>query len=133
MYTRLSSTRLSFTMIELVVVMIVLGILGTVGYSHYANTYEKALKNEAQAHLLVLQAAERVYRQENGNFIACANTAACNGVLNVGLSGTRWDYRVTVAGATFTAVATRVSGSYAGCTQTITQADDSLINVDCNC
>ena len=61
--------RRSFTLIELVIVIIIIGVLATLGLTHYFGYRERALDREAQSNLLLINAAERIARMEsNDNF-----------------------------------------------------------------
>jgi type II secretory pathway pseudopilin PulG len=52
---------------ELIVVVIIIGILATLGYTHYGTYQEKTLDREAQANLLLILAAERIARLESND------------------------------------------------------------------
>ena len=55
----------SFTLLELVVVVMILGVLATISFVHYTAYQERALDNEAQSNLALIIAAERVFRMES--------------------------------------------------------------------
>jgi prepilin-type N-terminal cleavage/methylation domain-containing protein len=54
-----------FTLLELLTVIIIIGILATLGITHYGGIKEKALDKEAIANLKLIIAAEKIYRMEN--------------------------------------------------------------------
>lgn len=96
----------SFTLIELLAVIIIIGILATLGLSQYYPLKERALDKEAIANLKLIRAAERIYRMEINNYIACADTSAVNINLKLVIPTTgnpNWKYKVdNVSVATFT-------------------------------
>ncbi|MFC1804234.1 prepilin-type N-terminal cleavage/methylation domain-containing protein [Candidatus Omnitrophota bacterium] len=56
----------SFTLIELVIVVIIIGVLATLGLTQFGGARENALDKEAIATLRLLQAAQRVFGMESG-------------------------------------------------------------------
>ena len=56
-----------FTLLELLVVIIIIGILATLGITHYGGIKEQAIDREAIANLKLMQSAERIYRMEDSN------------------------------------------------------------------
>ncbi len=57
-----------FTLVELMIVVIVIGILSTIGVPQFAITQERALDREAISTLGIIWAAERAYRMEEEEF-----------------------------------------------------------------
>lgn len=91
-----------FTLLELILVVIILGVLASLGVVQYTNVIEKSRTGEAVNCLGTLRTLELVNYQENGSYAA--------GVLNSGLptdcSGTAYYYWYNCA-ATGTCTATR--------------------------
>ncbi|MCK5492795.1 MAG: hypothetical protein KAJ14_06775 [Candidatus Omnitrophica bacterium] len=90
-------TKFSFTIIETIIVVIVLGILVSFAMPAFINAKRKALDIEAQTQLKLIRAAERVYRLEVGGYVDCANNVTCNNRLNLDLPQpgvSNWDYSV---------------------------------------
>jgi len=56
----------SFTLIELVVVIIIVGILATLGLTQYGSARERVLDKEASANLRLIQAGQRIWNMEEG-------------------------------------------------------------------
>lgn len=92
-----------FTLLELSVVMILVGILASLGMVNYTNIKEQALVKEAKANLKLIQAAERVYRMEDNSGSYFTSTGSFGPVLTTQLNnnlhlslpnGTvrNWDY-----------------------------------------
>lgn len=143
-----------FTMIEILVVIIIIGILAGMALPNYMRTKERSLGKEAIANLKLIGAAERIYRMETANqtYTACscntngsgANqcenpTTGCNTLLRLSLVSRpdSWAYRVdNVSGsgstAAFRAVADRQgSGGLLDCSYTYTNNDDEPIGSSC--
>jgi len=93
-----------FTLIEIIIVVIIIGILAAFAMPQYARTQERALDNEAKANLILIQAAENIYKTEAGNFLAATGVDA-HTVLETNLSidlppaGSKWNYTAAVTAA----------------------------------
>lgn len=113
-----------FTLLELVVVIVVIGILATIAIPNYNKAKERALSKEAIASLKFIAGAEEMYEGEKDNYyfpVPSSNTADINRNLKLQLNTANWDYAITNAD-TFTITADRVSGPYSACVYTITKA-----------
>ena len=105
--------RKGFTLLELVIVLIIIGVLATLAIGQYARMVEKARGAEARQILGLIRTAEAGYRMEN---TACTTTAAAVGIGtdipgpaagNCAVTNYFW-YNVSAASGTgFTAQATR--------------------------
>lgn len=95
-----------FTLLELLVVLIIIGVLSTLGITHYAGIRERALDREAQANLKLIISADRIFRMEDDNnawFISQGNDPAeeiadINNHLKLSLPAAdnrNWNYAVT--------------------------------------
>jgi len=60
--------RRGFTLLELIVVIIIIGILATVGFSQYTRMVEKGRAAEAKIVLGQIRTAQVAYNQENGAY-----------------------------------------------------------------
>ncbi len=125
-----------FTVLELIVVLVIIGILAALGLANFASPKEQALEREAQANLKLISSAEKIYRMEIGGYVNCSNTSTLNTYLRLMIPGsdTNWKYRVTGASASvFSAAAQRTSGPYSGshlfC---IDQVLDNATNSSCS-
>ena len=104
--------RKGFTLIELMIVVVIIGILAALAIPRFMQTSGKAKKSEAKTVLKQLYQLERAYFQEHDAYVAGANTAA---LVASSLSfddpgaDARYDYSVATAGATFTATATELA------------------------
>jgi len=59
-----------FTLLELIVVIIIIGILATLGFTQYTKVIEKGRTAEAKALLGQIRTAQEAYKQENGAYTA---------------------------------------------------------------
>lgn len=90
---------MAFTLMEIVMVVVILGILATLTIPPFNRVMERARDNEARTNLLLIQAAERVYQAENGVFfpavgITESNLTVINSTLNLNLNANQWQYRI---------------------------------------
>ena len=109
----------AITLIELLLVISLIAILSGIAIPNYIKAKEHALGQEASANLLLIAAAERAYRMEQGGsyYPTTASTVSIlstiNDNLNLALSSTNWSYSITTTGSNpstaFTATADRVS------------------------
>lgn len=124
-----------FSLIELVVVIIIIGILATLAVVQYIPARERNLGKEAQASLKLIRAAERIRRMESGNYWPASSSETSitniNSNLSLMLTARYWNYTVTGGANTFSASAKRnaTSGTYAGCTWTINNTlEDPIVS-----
>jgi prepilin-type N-terminal cleavage/methylation domain-containing protein len=120
-----------FTLIELIVVVIVIGILATLAVPQYLSAVERAKGGKGRNALALVSRAEKMYRADHDTYVAVAD-----GAFNAGLGSyvelneldvdTDWDYTVTIGGGgtTFTETANRKAGPRA--TQTITLTETGV-------
>ena len=87
----------AFTLVEILVVIIIVGILAALALPGYNRTKELTLDREAKSILALIQGAEKIYRMETGDYYTSAVIADVNTNLKVYLPTTAasWDYTVT--------------------------------------
>jgi len=92
-----------FTMIELMIVVIIVGILAAAAVPLYTGYVRKAIRTEAEASLGAIRTAERIYKLEYGTYVN-ATAATVSSVLGVDVTDTHYFssdcYTVTGASAT---------------------------------
>jgi len=123
-----------FSVLELIIVTVIIGILAALGLANFAGPKEQALEREAQANLKLISSAEKIYRMELGGYINCTNIGTINSNLRLMIptNGANWLYEVT--GATnnvFSAVAQRTNGPHAGTMFCINETLENATNVSC--
>lgn len=90
----------SMTLMEIIMVVVLIGILATIGIANYTKTIANARTKEAKSLLLLIKHAEEVVRVENNVYVTCANTTACNTNLRLNLpnpASPTWTYSVPTA------------------------------------
>lgn len=119
----------SFTLLEILIVIIIVGILAGLGMASYTGVKEKTLGKEAIANLKLIASAERIRRMETGGYYISSNLQNINDNLKLSLSDSNWAYSVSGTAATFSATATR-----GACIYTLTDSDaDGEPNPDAGC
>ena len=123
-----------FTLLELVIVIIIIGILATLGIQQYIPARERALEQEAVSNLQLIRQAERIYRMEMGTYYPANgredNINNINNALKLSLNENNWDYYIDGGQNTFTAYAERRGeGGYLDCRYSINQTQDKPIRV----
>jgi prepilin-type N-terminal cleavage/methylation domain-containing protein len=103
-----------FTVLELMVVVIIIGVLATLGMINFASVRERVLDREAQANLRLIRAAERIYRMELSFYYPSGGSSTSvsdiNTNLRLQLTTSNWNYKIDNAAiSTFTAKAQRVT------------------------
>ena len=63
----------SVTLIELVLVVILIGVLATLGHNRFSTAAECARVREAKSNLLLIRTAQEIYRAKRGNYYPSTN------------------------------------------------------------
>ena len=98
-----------FTLLELIVVIIIIGVLATLGFTQYTKMVEKGRTAEAKTVLGQLRTAEVAYWQEYGAYTATLANLATDAPPTTCTQTT--NYFSYAADATSTATATRCTGT----------------------
>jgi len=108
---RRKTSLTGFTLLELIVVVIITAILVSLAIPQYTKTIERAKEKEAIANLKLMQAAQKIYKLEQGFFYPDFGTAVAVDVINenlrLDLNNNIWDYRIEHADDDFKAHAIR--------------------------
>jgi len=117
--------RRAFTLVELIVVVIIIGILLSIGIPQYRKALERSRGAEGYASLGHIQEAEKIYFASNEVYLPTASPmpAADQQTLDISLPQSGWSFGVVLGAlpATFTATATRTGGG--PCAATIMTVD----------
>jgi prepilin-type N-terminal cleavage/methylation domain-containing protein len=102
-----------FTLIELMIVIIIIGILAAVGVPLYMGYIRDAKVASAQATIGVIQNSEKIYNQKYGSFKIVDLTTAPNDLnIDVRDAMQNWTLKITAAtDTTFTITAVGVAGT----------------------
>ena len=105
-----------FTLLQVLIVIIIVGILAALGYINYTKIQESSFDKEAQSDLILINSAEQIYYTENNNAAygqpPLNSNSGLNAFLNLSLPSvnSNWNYRISnVTPTAFTATATRTS------------------------
>jgi len=97
-----------FTMLELLMVVIIIGILATIALPQYMSFVEKARAAEAMTTIGALRTAENLYKLENGTY--SPNVADLTITVPTSGAATYWTYSVSGASETgFSVTSSRTS------------------------
>jgi len=122
-----------FTLIELIIVVIAIGILATFAVPQYLKTIERAKTSKARHALGLIAQAEKAYRAENDKYLDVKQADLNSTTVGTGLGGfveldevvadKDWGYEVSGSSASaFLVTAKRSNGNYSGKTVSLNQS-----------
>ena len=97
MVFKMAREKKGFTLIELIAVVIVVAILAGLSLGKYEKATERTMDEEAKAALILIQAAQNIYRQKNDVYYESDNEADINANLSLNLILGNWDYKTRTA------------------------------------
>ena len=86
------SKKTGFTLVEIVIVVVLVGILSIVGVPIYRQHVVKSLSVEGKALLTEIMAAQEIYLSRNGMWYGTATTTNMNFVEEIGVDARRNKY-----------------------------------------
>ncbi|MHB9154483.1 MAG: type IV pilin protein [Endomicrobiales bacterium] len=113
-----------FTLIELVIVMVIIGILAAISVPVYRGYTRRAMAAEGRALVGSVAACEKTYFSEHNTFLGVPSTSVGNAAIPVNAQMNKYfrTYDVTATATSFTVTTTGVAGEdAAGITVTLTQ------------
>lgn len=90
----------AFTLIEIIIVIVVIGILATLAGVVYSGMLEKGASEEAKMGISAILSAEEIYRINSGNYLEADSNGTLNTDLQLSLqtdSARKWNYSTTAA------------------------------------
>jgi len=84
----------SFTLLELLIVVIIVGVLAMIALPNFTKMIDKAKKDQAITYLKLIRTGEKIYYAGNSQYIACANTSEINSKLGVELTEDNYTFKV---------------------------------------
>jgi len=118
--------RKSFTLLELLLVVGIVGVISAFAIPGYLGVRQRAEGRQASTQVRLIHTAEKIEYLENYLYVACTTTAACNTALELGLPGDGWVYAVACSGG----CGNDFSATAAKGTCTYTMAKDSTKPTD---
>jgi prepilin-type N-terminal cleavage/methylation domain-containing protein len=112
MFNKYYRNRKGFTLIELMIVVVIIGILAAMAIPRFMSSTVKAKMTEARQLLKQIYTMQRSYRQENDTYTlngVTASAAAGNAFANIGVevgASARYSYAMVATATTFTCTAT---------------------------
>lgn len=110
MLSKFHRSQKGFTLIELMIVVVIIGILAALAIPRFMRATTKAKQSEAKSILKQIYVMEHAYRQEKDVYACNGLTAAAGGnFASIGveiMTTARYTYSIVAAANTFTATAT---------------------------
>lgn len=123
----------AFTLLELIVVIVIIGIIASFAIPNYQNSIERAHERDAILNLTALHSSNQVYRSQTGSYWPSSNNqdvVAINSNLGLNILENGMTYECDGNGTTFTCTAVRNAPANSF-TVTVTQQVISATNPSC--
>jgi prepilin-type N-terminal cleavage/methylation domain-containing protein len=120
--------RRGMSMIEVVIVVVISGIVASVGFANYTNFTEKNRGKNAETNLSVIFNAEKRYKLSNNEYFNCAGCPVTdiNKALDIFIDDPYFTYTIIADANDFSAVAARTAQGNGPCTgKTVSITDDN--------
>ena len=123
-----------FNLVELIIVIIIIGILVAIAIPSFLYTQERAFDKDAVASLKLIQAAEKIYHMEMGNYFPVSGSetdhAKINEILRLSLPTTslKWNFSVD---STASGTAQRTDGATRNWSLPVSNDDPACVGASC--
>jgi type IV pilus assembly protein PilA len=87
-----------FTLVELLVVIIIIGILAAIALPNFLNQGAKAKQSESKQNIALVNKTQNSFRAENNNFANSFDVLAIGSVTGSGTTGSTTNYSYTISG-----------------------------------
>lgn len=84
-----------FTLVELLIVLVIIGILASVAVPNYTRMVERAKAEQAVTYLKVIRTGEKIYYASNVSYTACANIGEIKSRLGAEVTDEHYLFSVT--------------------------------------
>ncbi len=92
-------TRKGFTLIEVLIVVIILGILATIAVPQFTKIVEKTYGAELGTNVAAIQTGQAIYALENdGSYVAADGATAINASYSITIKEKDWDLETDASG-----------------------------------
>jgi prepilin-type N-terminal cleavage/methylation domain-containing protein len=88
----------AFTMIELIMVVVIVGMVSLFAIPNYNKSVAKTYEKTGSNNLLIAYSVQRIKKTNGDPYLACTDVADCNTKLNLSLIGNGIGYSCTVSG-----------------------------------
>lgn len=101
----------SFTLLELIIIVVVLGILATLGFVQYARTVERGRTAEAKSMLSTIRTAEHAYKQQFGSYTSDIDNLPVDNIASSCPAGGNYFFSYSIDATIVTATRCSVTGT----------------------
>ena len=115
-----------FTLVELMVVVIILGILATLSIPLYSGYVKRGKVSEALLAISDIKQGVMVYYHKYNAFTAAGSVAEISNTYGIAVDDTKWSYNVAATGA-ITATASAAGSGLDGGSITVTPTVDAAV------